>query len=132
MSKFIRTDGWQFVILISEMCLALLGAAAPGLSQSAAGGKTKPDSVAVIILHAYGFEPGTITRPAGKLLLMIHNRSGEPNVTLHVKDAAGRPVHDVPVIKGRHDWQEVVDLPPGRYLLMEDGHSKWTCNITTQ
>ncbi len=85
---------------------------------------------ALIVLGPAGFEPAKTTLRAGNVLLLLHNRSGEKQVVLHLKDAKGSNVHDVPVIANRYDWQEVVSLSPGQYTLSEAGHSKWVCTIT--
>lgn len=84
----------------------------------------------IVTVTPHGFEPLEITRPQGSFLLMIDNRSGLAISHPQLGRAAGERLRDITVPREDPNWSEVVDLPPGRYLLGEAGHPGWTCQIT--
>ena len=76
-----------------------------------------------------GFEPAEITRPQGRFLLAIDNRSGLDDVDLYLERETGGRVN---VSLGRRHklaWREAVDLPPGAYLLRAGNDESWSCRI---
>lgn len=81
----------------------------------------------LITITPHGFEPQEITRPQGRFLLMIDNRSGLSATSLALTREAGERTHEMRVPREEPDWSDVVNLPPGRYVLTEDDHSEWTC-----
>jgi hypothetical protein len=84
----------------------------------------------LITIVPHGFEPQELTRPRGRFLLMIDNRSGLETVTLRLTLEGGPRVREISVPREEPDWSEVIDLDPGRYLLTEANHSDWVCVIT--
>jgi hypothetical protein len=84
----------------------------------------------LITVAPHGFEPQELTRPRGRFLLMIDNRSGLETVALRLTREGGPRVREMRVPREEPDWSEVVDLDPGRYLLTEANHSGWVCVIT--
>ena len=60
---------------------------------------------------------------------MIDNRSGllvlAPRLTL----GATVGVREIAVPREQPNWDEVVDPPPGVYLLTEATHPRWVCRI---
>jgi hypothetical protein len=84
----------------------------------------------LITVAPHGFEPQELTRPRGRFLLMIDNRSGLETVALRLTREDGPRVREMRVPREEPDWSEVVDLDPGRYLLTEANHSGWVCVIT--
>lgn len=85
-----------------------------------------------ITLRPTGFEPAFITRPAGRFLLMVDNRSGSPVMTLQLDKQAGAStrLRDVRIPREELDWSDVVDLHPGSYILTEAAHPERVCHIT--
>ena len=82
----------------------------------------------LITTTARGFEPAEITRPQGRFILMIDNRTAtEMNFRL-LRDN-GQPLHAVRSTREEPDWNELLDLRPGRYVLTELNHPEWTCSI---
>ena len=81
----------------------------------------------LVTITPHGFEPREITRPQGRFLLMVDNRSGLGATSLALTREAGARTHEMRVPREEPDWSEVVNLPPGRYVLTEDDHSEWTC-----
>lgn len=86
--------------------------------------------VALVVIRPYGFEPGEMTHSAGRVLLVVYNRSGLKHITLRLDREAGNRLREVNVPREKRDWRELVDLTPGNYLLTEANHPKWACRIT--
>jgi hypothetical protein len=85
---------------------------------------------ALVTIRPFGFEPADITRPAGPFLLEVHNRSGLREVVLRIDREAGNRLYEERVPRRKLDWRTIVNVPPGRYLLTEEGHPTWVCRIT--
>jgi hypothetical protein len=82
----------------------------------------------VITATRRGFEPAAITRPQGKFILMIDNGSGT-DLTFRFSRETGESIHNITSSREQLDWNEVVDLEPGEYVLTERDHPDWTCLI---
>ncbi len=83
----------------------------------------------LITIAPHGFEPRELSRPRGRFVLMIENRSGLKGVALRLSRADGSSVREMRVPREEPDWSAVLDLEPGRYLLTEADHSDWVCAI---
>jgi hypothetical protein len=86
-----------------------------------------------ITIRPTGFEPSEITRPAGRVLLFVNDRSGLDSLDLRLDVESLQRLYEVRVprdTKGKHEWRQVVALVPGRYILTEAGHPDWVCRIT--
>ena len=77
-----------------------------------------------------GFEPAEITRPQGRFMLAVDNRSGLHELEMYFeRETQGRI--NVPLSrKGKMAWREVIDLPPGSYVLRAANDESWRCRIT--
>lgn len=84
----------------------------------------------IITVTRGGFEPSEITRPMGRFALFVQNRSGLEEVTLRLDRVAGNRLREVPVNRNKLDWDDVLDLTPGNYVLTEANNPDWVCNIT--
>jgi hypothetical protein len=84
----------------------------------------------LITILPSGFQPTEITRPAGKFLLAIENRSGLQSIDFNLRAESGTRLFQVSRTWERPDWTEVVNPPPGRYVLGEANHPTWQCVIT--
>ena len=84
----------------------------------------------LITIEPHGFEPAEITRPQGRFLLAIDNRSGLEDIQLRLERAEGGRVPSLEARNRRLSWREEVDLPPGRYVIKETDHPEWSCLIT--
>jgi hypothetical protein len=82
-----------------------------------------------ITLRSTGFEPHEISRPAGHFLLAIDNVTGMGEMSFRLLDQSGARLRDFPA-NGRFRLRQVVDLPAGRYALVESKHPNWVCRIT--
>ena len=81
-----------------------------------------------ITLRRTGFEPNEITRRPGPFLLAVDNVTGMGEMSYRLLHQTGARVRDFPA-KGRFRLRKVVDLPPGRYALVETNHPEWICRI---
>jgi hypothetical protein len=98
---------------------------------AAQDGPTESSPEAILItLQPYGFEPSEVTLKAGPLLLAVDNRSGLDEPIFRVDRVAGGRLHEVRMAKGKLAWRQLVDLPPGDYVLTEAAHPDWVCQIT--
>jgi hypothetical protein len=84
----------------------------------------------VITIRPTGFEPQEITRPKGLFLLAVENRSGLQTIQLRLDREAGARLRDLQMSRNKHDWKDMFDLPPGRYILSEAYHPQWSCSFT--
>lgn len=84
----------------------------------------------LITIRPSGFEPAEITRPAGRFLLAIENKSGLDEVVLRIRREGGTRHHEGRVWKGNLKWRSAALLSPGRYLLTSPDHPDWNCIIT--
>jgi len=77
-----------------------------------------------------GFEPAEITRPQGRFMLAVDNRSGLHELEMYFeRETQGRI--NVPLSrKGKLAWREVIDLPAGTYVLRATNDESWRCRIT--
>ena len=88
----------------------------------------------IITITPRGFEPAEITRPKGAFILVVDNRSDLEEVNFRLGREAGDRLKEVRAPREHPDWDEVVDLTPGSYVLTEADHPDWLCriNITAQ
>jgi hypothetical protein len=84
----------------------------------------------LVTITPTGFEPGDITRPQGRFLLAIDNRSGLDEVEMYLERETGARVHSSFTRKSKLAWREVLDLPPGTYVLRAAYDENWRCRIT--
>jgi hypothetical protein len=82
-----------------------------------------------VTLTPRGFEPAEITRPQGRFVLNINNRSGFHEPTFVLTDEAGNKLREVQFTKGKPSSRELLNLPPGRYRLSELSNADWVCQI---
>jgi hypothetical protein len=101
------------------------GAGAP----APASGAGRVEAV-VITLRPDGFQPAEIKRPKGRFILAINHRAWLPEVALQLDREDGGRAKEVKVHRNKPNWREMVDLPPGQYVLREAGHPDWACRIT--
>ena len=84
----------------------------------------------IITIRETGFDPQQLTRPHGRFILMVENRSGLGDVELQLNRQTGNSLHAVHVSKEQLDWHDEIDLGPGNYVLTEANHPEWSCQIT--
>ena len=84
-----------------------------------------------ITLTPMGFEPAEVTRPAGRFLLAINDRSGQGDSRFVLRRSTGEQLREfrVAITPRKHEWREVVNLPPGRYLLSDGDNPEHVCHL---
>jgi hypothetical protein len=82
----------------------------------------------VVTITRRGFEPVSITRPEGRFILMIENPNWQL-LNLRLSREAGQSLKEVRASRQEPNWNDILDLQPGRYLLTEQNHPEWTCLI---
>jgi hypothetical protein len=83
-----------------------------------------------VTAFSYGLEPDEITRPEGLFMLCVDNRAGTEALSLQLVSEMDGPVVSQSIRKGTSGTHQMLNLRPGRYLLIEDSHPKWTCTLT--
>ena len=103
-----------------------------GTSQFAPSQQQKqvPLETELITLQPSGFEPNEIRRPQGAFILGVDNRAGVEAIELQFRRVDGQRLNTLQTPKRKVSWREVVDLPPGEYVLSVAHHPEWTCNVT--
>jgi hypothetical protein len=94
-------------------------------------GPTVTESV-LLTITPRGFDITEITVAEGPFFLLVENRSGVPEMSLRVNQAAGLLVKAADVSREVVDWVELLDLTPGSYVLSESGHPGKVCNLTVK
>lgn len=83
----------------------------------------------LLVLRPDGFQPREIKRRHGKFLLAIQNQSSEEGPSFILTREAGHSLKQMRVPKRQSKYRELIDLPPGTYVLTEANHPDWTCQI---
>jgi len=83
----------------------------------------------VVTATPSGFEPAEITRRQGRFLLAVENASGGDDLNLYLERETGTRVNVALSRRGRLRWREILDLPPGRYILRTANDDTWRCSI---
>lgn len=91
---------------------------------------TEPSEIELITLRPAGFEPAEITRPKGAFVLFIDDRSGRENSSLTLQRVNGAQLRTIGIQRKRSEWNDVVDLTPGTYVLQDANDSASRCQIT--
>ena len=105
-------------------------------SATSVGGLTPQPTPQIIeevtlTIREEGFTPAELTRPAGRFLLSIDNRSDAEEFTFLI-NLNGKRMRQIRVQRGTLDWSELINLPAGHYTLTEVNHPAWVCRITVQ
>jgi len=86
-------------------------------------------TVEMVSVGPDGFQPTSLTRPSGRFLLAINNRSGLKELTLQLSREDGTLMQEVRVNPKQPNWRGLVNLPAGAYRLTETSHADWVCRI---
>ena len=84
----------------------------------------------IVTVTPTGFEPSEITRPQGRFILAVDNRSGLNEVDLYFVRETGARLNSRLTRKGKLAWREIIDFPPGTYILKAGNDESWSCRIT--
>lgn len=85
--------------------------------------------VELITLQNTGFEPAEFSRPTGRFLFGVNNRTSLSDLTFQLVNETGVVVAESRMVRVRV-WRQVIDLPAGSYLVRVAGHPEWRCVFT--
>jgi hypothetical protein len=94
-----------------------------------APGLTAALEVELITLRPAACEPIEIVRPKGPFVLFIDDRSGK-ETSLVLQRWKGEHVRAINLNRRRLEWQDVLDLLPGTYVLHGASIPELSCQIT--
>jgi hypothetical protein len=93
----------------------------PGVSHALPG--------VVITLGPNGFEPETITHPVGPFALIFLDRTRLDGISLSLEGDSLTSPRRTSVEKRKPERIDTYDLSPGHYVLREENHPGWFCEI---
>jgi hypothetical protein len=105
------------------------------ISETAAQPQEAPSpaqyEVEVVTIYSHRFIPAELTLPHKKFLLVVNNRAQLETMNLSLFRVNGnQKLKEVAVSRKEHDFNDVIDLPPGDYLLKEASMPSAECKIT--
>jgi len=86
-------------------------------------------TVEMVSVGPDGFQPTSFSRPGGRFLLAINNRSGLKELTFQLICEDGKLMQEARVNPKQPNWRSVVNLPAGTYRLTETSHADWVCTL---
>lgn len=131
------------VLLVLVLCAASFGARAwlrpmagkvwPKLFGAEAVGVSQQPQKVTVTLMEDGFNPPSITRPAGTFLLAIDNRSGVGELSFHLlHDGRQGRTLEFRVPPAAQGFSQPINVEAGEYTLKEVNHPAWLFHITVQ
>ena len=102
----------------------------PTIARHASQSLSDRFEVELVTLRPEGFEPSEVTRPKGAFVLLIDDRSGQENSFFELKRLKGERLRNVKTNRKKSDWYDLIDLPPGDYVLTGVDHAEKRCLIT--
>ena len=118
-----------FLALTAILIIGVLLVAFAGLRDDTTR-DSQPTEVELVTLRPSQLEPAEITRAKGAFVLFIDDRSGRENSSLVLQRVNGERLRAVSVQRRKSQWNEVVDLTPGTYVLQDANNSELRCQIT--
>ena len=88
--------------------------------------------VEVVTITPDGFQPQEIVRPAGAFLLSVTNRSGVDSLSVRIETEQHGRLREKLLPLHTPYWREVINPPPGRYIITEANHPDWTLSVIVQ
>ena len=134
-SRALMSSSIALAVVIAALVIGIASFASSAyLKREAAFSPQREKQVRVetelITLQPSGFEPNEIRRPQGAFVLGVDNRAGVESIELQFRRVDGQRLNALQTPKRKVSWREVVDLPPGEYVLTVAHHPEWTCNVT--
>ena len=124
----IRASGWSaHEVIVPSPTAPNNAASIPVSSQDKSAERVE---VELITINARGFEPTEITRPKGRFVLAVRNKSGVAELALQLARENGNALHSARLPRGKRFWGNSLDLSPGAYLITEANHPDWIGRIT--
>ncbi len=130
-----------FLLLVGFGSAAAMGmrtwgksGSSPALKAAAQAQETPtpvPYEVEVVTIYPHRFIPAELALPNKKFLLVVNNRAQLETMNLSLSRVNGNEkLKEVAVSRKEHDFNDLIDLPPGDYLLKEASMPNAGCKIT--
>jgi hypothetical protein len=107
---------------------------APGLQPTASAVVTEDArdnlEVELITLRPEGFEPSQLTRAKGPFVLLVEDRTGKDGSSLRLQRLKGEDLRALNTNRRKSEWHDLINLPPGDYLLSDAENPERRCQIT--
>lgn len=126
--KFMRRIPSSLLAAIAILTTGVLFVTLGSLRSGPTG--DSPTEVELITLRPAGFEPSEIVRPKGAFVLFIDDRSGRENSSLVLQRVNSERLRAISLYRKKSEWNDVVDLSPGNYVLQDASNSDLRCQIT--
>lgn len=101
-----------------------------GSFRSGSTDNSQPTEIELITLRPAGFEPAEITRSKGAFVLFLDDRSGKENSSLVLQRLNGERLRAINLERKQSNWNEVLNLTPGTYILQDGSNAESRCQIT--
>ena len=117
-------------LLLTVIAIFTLGLLFVTFARFRGDSASQPEEVELVTLRPAGFEPTEITRSKGPFVLFVDDRSGNDSSSLELKRMNGQRVRAISWNRGKSEWNDVVDLAPGTYVLQDASNADLRCQIT--
>ena len=101
-------------------------------SPPAQGTKDRRLEVEVVNITPDGFEPQLVERQAGPFILAVNNRSGIDSLNVQIETEQHVRFREKFLPLETPYWREVINPPPGKYVITEASHPEWTLTFIIQ
>ena len=132
-----RTLSAILVSLTMPVCFIVYGRLIKGTASNSEPAQTLASEsvtpkleVEFITLRTNGFEPAEIVRAKGPFVLLVDDRSGKESSSFNLQRLQGEKLRDINTRRAKSEWHDVINLPPGNYLLTDAGNPDARCQIT--
>ncbi len=126
----ITTPARRTLFVVTVLFAILLPLIAYATRRGVSGSDSEPAEIELITLRPAGFEPAEITRGKGAFVLFVDDRSGRENSSLVVQRINGGQLRVIGIRRNKSEWNDVLDLTPGSYILRDASNSELRCQIT--
>ena len=120
------------IVLVTALLAIVVPVATFATLRAASNSAVSPSpglEVELITLRPAGFEPLEITRPKDPFVLFIDDRSGK-ETSLVLQRVKGERLRTINLNRKKSEWQDVLDLTPGTYVLQDANNPESRCQIT--
>jgi hypothetical protein len=135
MTNWIKPIAALFIVVVAVVAYGKFASySTPGPKESApaivAQNASDDLEVELITLRPEGFEPLQITRPKGLFVLVVDDRSGKEGSSLTLQRLKGERLRDLKTNRKKSEWYDLINLPPGDYILSDAENPERRCQIT--
>lgn len=91
-----------------------------------------PPDVVLTTLDAAGFTPAEIAHEAGRMRVVVQNRSGVARLDLRLDGEQTSRFAERRALGEVQGWTAEVELGAGTYTITEARHPEWVCRLTVR